>query len=258
MNTRLTEMICKLLLLSTLSITANDSESVRRRKTQLFNDKTSKVDVLIINFRVGSLGLNLHLACHYMIILSLPANMNTLLQMMSRIGRLGQLNVQCVHIYTGDRTYDQTLQANITRKYKMQLAGEIRETDDGPEGLLTEEELLQQCEEIITQMLGQRCSRDRWDKKDLRHKDSLGQDPPVHDKALWASGRTREKTSAEQRAAAAHIKQQQERMKERAAEDARRIAAKQKQLDENNRVIQAQPSQEEPSIHRGINGQPKD
>lgn len=118
----------------------------------------------------------------------------------------------------------------------MQLAREIQETNDGPKGLLTKEELLQQCEEIITQMLGQRCSRDRRDKKDLRHKDSLGQDPPVHDKALWASGRTREKTSAKQRAAAAHINQQQER-KERAAEDERRIAAKQKQLDENNRVI---------------------
>jgi len=72
-NIRITEMICKLLLLRTISISANDSEAMRRRKTRLFNDPKSKVEVLIVNFRVGSLGLNLHLACHNMIVLSLPA-----------------------------------------------------------------------------------------------------------------------------------------------------------------------------------------
>jgi len=94
--------------------------------------------------------------------------------MMSRIGRLGQLKVQSVHIYTVDHTYDKVLQANITNKYKTQLAGEIRvrETEDGPKEL-TEEELSQQCDEIITRMLGQRCPRGLWHKKDLLFKDQL-------------------------------------------------------------------------------------
>lgn len=66
-------MVFKLLLLSTICISATGSEPTRRRKNKLFNDPKLKVDVLITSFQVGSLGLNLHLACHNMIVLSLLA-----------------------------------------------------------------------------------------------------------------------------------------------------------------------------------------
>jgi hypothetical protein len=62
---------------------------------------------------------------------------------------------------------------------------------------------------------------------------------PLHDKTLWATGRTRGKTAAEQKATAMYFKQRQERPKKQIDEEMRGIATKQPQLDGYNEAIGA-------------------
>lgn len=104
--------------------------------------------------------------------------------------RLGQGKVQRVTTLTVDRTYDQLLQANCTRKMLAQIAGEgdiqtgpvpaelddIADEDEREEAIRAwrTDEVNKQAEELIRRMLGQRCSRKDWtDKLDLGAKDEL-------------------------------------------------------------------------------------
>jgi len=76
---------------------------------------------------------------------------------------------------------------------------------------------------------------------------------PVHDRTLWATGRAREKTSAEQKATAAHIKQQREKIDKQIEEEKRRLAATQARFDEYNEIYKALEAT--PPIHLEIDDQ---
>jgi len=99
------------------------------------------------------------------------ANINTIIQTIGRIHRLGQKEVQDIYIITVNHTYDQILQAKATNKMIAQLAGEARTKGNSLE------EMEANAEELITRMLGQRCSRKDWMDLDLRAKDNLKQAP---------------------------------------------------------------------------------
>jgi hypothetical protein len=100
-----------------------------------------------------------------------PANINTIIQTIGRIHRLGQKEVQDIYIITVDRTYDQILQAKATVKMIAQLAGEARTIGN------SQEEMEENAEELITKILGQRCSRREWAELDLSAKNKLDQAP---------------------------------------------------------------------------------
>jgi hypothetical protein len=87
-----------------------------------------------------------------------------------RIHRLGQERVQDIYIITVDHSYDQILQAKAAKKMVAQLAGESRH-----EG--TPEEKQASAEDLVTRILGQRCSRVEWADTDLGVKDQLKQAP---------------------------------------------------------------------------------
>jgi len=70
-----------------------------------------------------------------------------------------------------DHTYDQILQAKATNKMIAQLAGEARIKGN------SQEEMEANAEELITKILGQRCSRKDWGELDLKAKDKLKQAP---------------------------------------------------------------------------------
>jgi len=157
--------------LNVLSLRSAHSHSDRRETIRLFNDPTSPVDVLVTNFRTSSLGVNLQGCCCKTIILDTAANVNTIIQTIGRIHRLGQKEVQDIYIITVDHTYDQILQAKATNKMIAQLAGEARIKGN------SQEEMEANAEELITKILGQRCSRKDWGELDLKAKDKLKQAP---------------------------------------------------------------------------------
>jgi hypothetical protein len=85
---------------------------------------------------------------------------------------LGQKEVQDIYIVTVDHTYDQILQAKAANKMVAQLAGEARVQGD------SQEEMEKVAEQLVTKILGQRCSRVDWLDLDLKAKDKLGQVRP--------------------------------------------------------------------------------
>jgi len=125
----------------------------------------------VTNFRTSSLGVNLQGCCSKTIIMDTAANVNTIIQTIGRIHRLGQKEVQDVYIITVDHTYDQVLQAKATNKMIAQLSGEARTTGN------SKEEMEANAEQLITRILGQRCSRKDWLDLDLKVKDKLKQEP---------------------------------------------------------------------------------
>jgi hypothetical protein len=118
-----------------------------------------------------------------------------ILQIVGRVHRLGQTKIQHIEIITTDHTYDQVIQAKHTSKMIGQIAAEadIFEEAEIPEEIqaievehqreeaikeFRDSKINEQAEDLIRQMLGQRCSRRQWDNlNDLTLKDRLVHDP---------------------------------------------------------------------------------
>ncbi|KIW86925.1 uncharacterized protein Z519_12390 [Cladophialophora bantiana CBS 173.52] len=155
-----------------------------------WNDPTDPVLFLLLNSRSSALGLNIQGACHKLVIFDMPDNINTVVQMIGRIHRLGQEHVQYVWTVCVLGTYDQWLYSNATAKMLGQLAGEahmenrVVDAEARERMLLATKNLsghdahklikdirdssyIQQAEEYIRKLLGQRCSRLDWRNKTL-------------------------------------------------------------------------------------------
>ena len=125
-----------------------------------------------------------------------PENINTLLQTIGRIHRLGQYKVQEIWVLGTDHTYDQMLQAKAVKKMVVQMLGEadleqfhvddvsrykdnlrkLHGLEDGEDvdqllAELRDSHLLMQVDARLTRLLGMRCSRLTWDSKNLYDKD---------------------------------------------------------------------------------------
>ena len=96
----------------------------RTKLCDRFTDPDDQASVLICNFRSAALGLNLQTCCHRVVMLDMPDNINTVLQGIGRVHRLGQQHEQEIYILCGNQTYDQVLQAKACRKMICQLCGE--------------------------------------------------------------------------------------------------------------------------------------
>lgn len=133
----------------------------------------------------------------------MPGKINTTLQAIGRLHRIGQGRIQRVTILTVDHSYDQVLQAKATTKMLDQIAGEaaVREIGEPPEAVFADvvtaaekdqaiaewknERVMSQAEEFVRQMLGQRRSRRQWGNiLDLRAKDQLHYSGPETPRAL--------------------------------------------------------------------------
>lgn len=155
-----------------------------------WNDPDDDAQFLILNSRSSALGLNIQGACSKVVILDMPDNIPTLIQIIGRLHRIGQLFVQYVWVCCVLGTYDQWIFANATAKMMAQIAGEAhfekvklsqaeREqmitaaqtlSDDEAHALLKSFKnsgLMAQAEEYIRQQLGQRSSRLSWRTSDL-------------------------------------------------------------------------------------------
>ena len=106
------------------SIRSAHRTDVRRAALGRFNDPESDSRFLLMTFKLGGQGLNVHKAANHVYIVEFPYNWNSVNQAIGRLTRLGQTrNVGCT-IFTTTGTYSVHQDATITHKY----AGEISAT----------------------------------------------------------------------------------------------------------------------------------
>jgi superfamily II DNA/RNA helicase len=212
-------MLLRNLGIPSMALTSALSAAEKAAITNRFDDPDDPSRVLVCTFRGTAFGVNLQTGCHKLVMMSIPDNINTLLQTIGRIHRLGQSHVQEVWILGTDHSYDQLLQSKAVKKIVVQLIGEadlseLRIADSeryrerlrqhiGAQADMADDQvdeqveaigdshLLEQVDVMIRQLLGMRCSRLTWDNKDLFAKD---RDPehltPGHVKAMPASPRS--------------------------------------------------------------------
>ena len=107
-----------------MNLVAGMGFTERTKLCDRFTDPADTAQVLICNFRSASLGLNLQTCCHRVVMMDMPDNVNTVLQSIGRVHRLGQAHEQEIYILGEDQSYDQVLQAKACRKMICQLCGE--------------------------------------------------------------------------------------------------------------------------------------
>ena len=114
---------------------------------------------------IGNGGVNLHGLCERVLILDLPNNIHTLLQMGGILARVGQRVKSVVEILGTARTFDVARQGILATEFLSTLARQIS-FDTGPSGskdMPPEEMAISHiCEEVIRRVLGQTSSRMHW------------------------------------------------------------------------------------------------
>ena len=174
-----------------LSLRASMSQSERTETIDKFNNADANVHALVTSLKVSSFGLNLQSCCSKLIIMAVAPNVNTVIQIIGRLHRLGQSSIQKVWIVTQARSYDNFLQFEQANKMVTQLAGEaaitVEDTDDpindddddddddeeAAERRRRQREetrgkhIRRECAEMVRQMLGQRESRAQPKFKDM-------------------------------------------------------------------------------------------
>ncbi|RMZ78246.1 hypothetical protein DV737_g3998, partial [Chaetothyriales sp. CBS 132003] len=110
-----------------------------------FNDPYQRAKILITTFKATAVGVNLHKACHNVVMMSMPENVNSALQAIGRVHRLGQTHNQNIWILGVVNSYDEFLQVKVCEKFKAQILGEakiIKKTwSDDEINLLRQEEI---------------------------------------------------------------------------------------------------------------------
>ncbi|KAG4444508.1 hypothetical protein IFR05_000099 [Cadophora sp. M221] len=150
------ETLLELLHFKALSLCSHHTAAEREAILKMFNDPKEDWDVLLVGFRLGSVGMNFHGCCHKMLVLELPHNVNSMLQGIGRVHRLGQTEEQEAVIVTVDHTYDQDLQSQQAEKFIPQLAAE------GDYENISDKKLVPSACETLRVLLGQRVSRLYW------------------------------------------------------------------------------------------------
>lgn len=139
-----------------------------------FNDPRGTLRVLITTHQVGGFGLNLQLGgCHHVLIVELPRNLNTLLQSIARLSRIGQKEKVLVWLLTVDHTFHRYWASNFSRKAVSDLGAQLGGKLGGD--LVADEATIDlHAEEALNVILGWNESRSTWsDVRCLNLKESL-------------------------------------------------------------------------------------
>lgn len=136
-----------------------ERESAQRK----FNSPDGNVDVLITSTQLNSFGVNYHRMCHRGILLEMPQNLNTQLQVFGRLWRIGQQHKVVWKVLLSRHTWDFKAELGNLSKFAKSLAAEGR-IDDRVRGELREIVAF----EIMRLVLGQPYSRYALKTKRLR------------------------------------------------------------------------------------------
>ncbi|KAF2647361.1 hypothetical protein K491DRAFT_313446 [Lophiostoma macrostomum CBS 122681] len=188
--------------LDTLGIDCLDIRSChtteeRSKAVNRFNDPEDPAMIMVTNYRCCGQAVNLHKACHNVVMLEVPRSVAIFIQALGRLYRVMQTFAVKVWLLTVDGTYDQVLQYRAAAKYKPQLTA-LADLDDniisavvvedGDEdtviGREDESDELR-TERIVSQLymrlMGQRSRRDQFAWSELRNlaaKDQLPGERP--------------------------------------------------------------------------------
>lgn len=191
-----------LLGINTVEIKSSMNLDQKQALMDDFNNPQMPISVLLTSFKACSVGVNLHRDCHKVCMLGMPENVNTLLQAIGRVHRLGQKEDQLIWILGLDHSYDQWIQAKVARKFRAQVLGEASlkhktweeeelvqlEADfrltctpqrpfsqaglEAHQAKLEDEFLNEQADKLIASLIGFRSNRKGWDTVNLYAKDS--------------------------------------------------------------------------------------
>ncbi|KAL4777915.1 hypothetical protein BJX76DRAFT_363239 [Aspergillus varians] len=108
-----------------VSIRSSMNESARAQAKSAFTDPNSNISVLITTYAVGAHGLNLQGACSHVVLLEPALNLNTLIQALGRIHRIGQKLKQKAFILFQDQSISRWFEYNSLRKAMADIAGQL-------------------------------------------------------------------------------------------------------------------------------------
>ncbi|PGG95128.1 hypothetical protein GX51_08320, partial [Blastomyces parvus] len=114
----------------------------RNEMINLVNSGSSGFQVLVFSFQCGSTGLNLHHTLSNLVIFEVPVNMNTLLQTIGRVHRLGQTKHQKIWILSQLHTFNRSEEYNMVKK----MVGEVAANNAEAIGNYVSQQVAQELE----------------------------------------------------------------------------------------------------------------
>lgn len=110
------------LSVKTLQLHASLRFDERKKMTDLWNDSNSSYEILLITYQTATHDLNLHLACHNMILVKLSININEFIQMLDRLYRVRQTKVSHFYVISQRHTFNRFEKYNAIKKMLDQIA----------------------------------------------------------------------------------------------------------------------------------------
>jgi hypothetical protein len=109
-----------------VTIRSAHAQSERAEAISRFNNPNEKVDALVTSLALSSVGINLHHCSHRMLVLEYPRNINTLIQGISRLIRMGQEFEQFIEILALQDSFDTYLEAQAASKYVTEVLADLQ------------------------------------------------------------------------------------------------------------------------------------
>lgn len=156
------------------SIRSSHSQEERAASIKAFNENPD-VQILTFNTKLGSQSLNLHHAAFRVIVMEVPLNVPTFIQVVGRVARIGQTRPQEIYLLWANHTYDQVRLNRMADKFVPTIAGEGT-------GFDAMDNATEQAEELMRRFMGLQHSvyPRAWGNADFEAKDRFlaGEDKP--------------------------------------------------------------------------------
>lgn len=123
----------KLLQFKVLSLCSWHNANEREHLIGQFNDESFECDVLLVQYSMGSYGLNLQKLCSRMILAEYPYSMEIFTQAGGRIVRIGATNTSVILILHLLNSHDDNLRANLYKKMIPKIIAEGDFNTEDPE-----------------------------------------------------------------------------------------------------------------------------
>jgi hypothetical protein len=169
-----------LLCLQYSELKAGQGVSEKHKIMMDFNDPDSPIRLCVTSFKNTAVGVNMHKACHRIVMLSIPENVNTLLQCIGRVHRIGQLLIQLIWILGLEGTYDLLLQHKMVEKYRGEILAQGKLTGfdwTSPEGVDRLSKLKEQRAKVEKEQ--DRAKSDEWFARQIGLVEDAHLDPQV-------------------------------------------------------------------------------
>lgn len=167
------EILLRVLGYNVKSIRGGMPTKKRTLVAREFNKPKSEIQVLVVTYYSCSVGQSVQKNCHNVVLLEPALSLNSTLQAIGRMHRLGQSKRQRVWILSGANTFDRYIEYKQSEKFLDRLVGQghavFKELNRDQDGTTASDEsesksgvkeaIIERADEIIQQMFGQPESR---------------------------------------------------------------------------------------------------